>query len=341
MSLPALPALTKTYSVRANAPFQDNTSALNLARSMILSLKEHMKNTLAGGTVGGTRHANSVWTVKGSSDGTTAALDNVDRWSTISNLVFNASGSAHSWIVLENATLGYQVCIDCNQLAATNIGFAATEIATPFTGGSSTTRPTATNEFLMGSNSTGAAVNFLFISDVTTGNFNWTHYVTADDGQFFFLVSRTGLGLFPTFMALQKTSNPQPGDTRNIFLIGHSLASARGAPSYAGVVPVSTGCVGRNPNGSVNTLGGIQNAGTFGTTASPGAAGVDALSGNYPTYPCHVSSSGTQRCYRGQLPDLYMVGTAPNTGSVPSTAAQLRVVAGDFIVPFPTVTPIV
>lgn len=343
MPLPALPALTKTYSARGNVPFQDNTTALNLARSILFSLKEHMKNTLAGGTTSGSRHANSVWTVKYSCDGTTAGVagDGIDRWASIANVIFANNGVAHSWFVLENTTLGYQVCIDCNNAAATNVGFVAAEIATPFTGGTTLTRPTATNEFQMGSTSTGPTVNFTFITDVTTGNFNWTHYITADDGQFFFLVSRTGLGLFPTFMSMQKTTNPQTGDTRNVFLMGQSLLTSRGTPQYTVIGKSALGCVGRNQNGSTNTTGGIQNSGTFGATDWPGANGIDALSGNYPSYPCHVASLGTQDTYRGQLPDFYQIGQAPVGGSVPSTAAQERIIAGDFVVPFPGVNPTV
>mgnify|MGYP001566308965 FL=1 len=343
MPLPALPALTRTYSCRANVPFQANDTALNMSRSMMFSLVKHMLDTLAGGTTAGSRHANSVWTVRYSCNSVTAGVagDGIDRWTTIANLVFAANGAAHSWFVMENTTLGYQVCVDLNNAAGTNVGFVAAEIATPFTGGTTTTRPTATNEFLMGTTSTGGTANFIFITDVTTGNFNWTHYITANTGEFYFLSSRTGLGFFSTSMKMQKTTNPQTGDTRNVFLLGHSLVTGRGAPSYGALVQAAAGCVGRNVNGSVNTTGGIQNAGTFGATAWPGSNGIDAVSGNYPAYPCHVSSLGTQEAYRGQLPDLFVIGTAPTAGSVPSSAAQTSVIAGDFVVPFPTVNPTV
>lgn len=340
MALPTLPALSKTYSARGNAPLQDVSSSLNIGRSTLFSLKEHMKNTLATGVLAGSRNANSVWTVKGSSDGAGASgLDNVDRWAAITNLIWAANGTNHSWIVLENATLGYQVCIDCNSVTTTNVGLVATEIATPFTGGSATSRPTATNEWQWGSSSQGVTISATFLTDVTTGNFNWTNYITADDGSFFFICARTGLGLFPTFIALQKTAEAQVGDTRNVFWIGHSLNSARGAPSYSVVGTSAVGCTGKQVNGGVNTLGGIQNAGTFGATAIPGALGIDSISGNYPAFPCHIQTLSTTRAYRGKIPDLYMIGTAPLGGSVPSTASQERVVVGDFVVPFPTVNP--
>lgn len=343
MPLPALPALTKTYSCRANVPFQDNTTAVNMAKSLIFSLVKNMLNTLAGGTTAGSRHANSVWTVKYSCDSVTAGTpgDGVDRWATFANAVFANNGVAHSWFVLENTTLGYQVCVDLNNTAATNVGFVAAEIATPFSGGTTLTRPTATNEFLMGTTTISSTANFLFISDTTTGNFNWTHYITADTGEFFFLSSRTGLGMFSTYMSMQKTTNPQAGDTRNVFLLGHSILTGRGAPSYAALTQAATGCVGRQSNGGVNTLGGIQNAGTFGATVWPGSSGIDSLSGNYPAYPCHVATLSTTKTYRGQLPDLYQIAQAPSAGSVPSAAAQERIIAGDYVVPFPTVNPTV
>lgn len=342
--MPALPAVTKTYSARGNVPYVDVTTALNVARSAIWALKEHMKNTATGGATSGTRHANSVWAVRYSCDSVTAGVagDGVDRWAAITNLVWNNTGSAHSWFVLRNTTLGYEVCIDLNSASTNSIRIAVAEVATPFTGGTTTTGPTAANEFDMGSSSVGTGAAFQWQGDTATGNFNWTHYITAEDGQFYFVCSRTGLGYFSTFMAVQKTTAASPSDTRNVFALGASGNSGRGAPSTGTIVNASAGCVGRFPNGAQNTTGGIQAGGRFGGSDWPGTLGIDSVTGNYLAFPHHVGSlGGAQPSYRGVLPDQYSIATAPVGGAIPSAAAQERVVVGDIIMPYPGVNPII
>ena len=188
------PALTKTYSTRGNRPNAANSTALLVAQSTIFALIQHMKDTATGGTLSGTRHANSIWNCKGSSDGTSFNTSGTDLITAHTNLVW-AAGS-HSWWWGENVTCGYQVVIDLPSATSTSICLAFAPIRTPFTGGSLSARPTSTQEFLWGTGSTGAGTTVVFLSDVVTGNNNYTHYVTADDGQFWFLVSRSGGGIF-------------------------------------------------------------------------------------------------------------------------------------------------
>lgn len=290
--------------------------------------------------MGGARHANSIWTCLGSSDGSTAGIDAVNRWVAHTNCVFQTAGTAHSWILLQNVTLGLQCVLDCNPLAATSCGIAFAKIATPFTGGSTLNRPLSTGEFCCGTTTTGVNATFAFISDQITGNFNWTHYITTDDGRFLFLTSRTGLGVFSSFMGVLKTTGEPAGDTQNFFAFGHTLSIARGSPTYANII-TAAGCSHRNINGTTNTIGGVQSAGTFGGTLYPNGFGIDAATGNYNAFPCHVTSLGTQPAYRGLLLDIQVVGTATVGGAIPTAAAQLRIVAGDLIIPWPTVNPIV
>lgn len=336
-----LPSISKPYSTRGNVPFQANGSQLLLAQSLWFSLKEHMKNTLAGGTLAGTRHANSVWTMRYSCDGTTAgtAGDGVDRWLAHTNLIWANSGTAHSWCVLRNATLGIEVCIDCVTVSTTTLSLTATEVAQPFTGGSTTVRPDSVGyTFCCGNTSTTpASCQFTAMSDVSTGNQNWTHYTTADDGCFFFSSSRTGLTLFPTFVALQKTTGNHVTDTRNIFWIGHSVATTRGAPAATAVLDAATGCVGRCQNGTQFSTGGLRRV-TFGA-ASLSGVGVDEVSGDYLAFPLDVTSVSPQFVKRGILPDFFFTSGGAPGASVPSAAAQNWVIMGDFIVPMYSVNP--
>jgi len=344
-----LPALVKTYSCRANVPFQGNATAKELAQSMIWSLKENLTGTLTGGSTSGARHANSLWTVKSSTNGggVGALNDGIDRWTAHTSLVWAASASPHSWIILENATLGYQICIDCSSATTSVIGITVTEIGAPYIGGSfSGARPISTagggltpGEFAMGTTGTGVGATFTFISDVVVLNFNWTHFITEVDGSFHFLSSRTGFDIFTTWMSLKKTVNNTVTDTRNIFIGGESSNGGRGVPTTA-MLSTFTGQHGLRPNGShPGTSGGAQQAGNFANTSYPSNSGIDALSGNYLAFPVGVICVGTQVAYRGEIPDLYSVGLATVGASIPSVAAQERVIAGNFIIPFPGVAP--
>jgi len=338
----AIPALSKTYSSRANVPFASTASALDLAQSCVFNLIQHLLNTATGGTTSGTRDANSVWSVVDSSNGVTYSSSS-NLITARTNLVWASAGSNHSWIRLSNATLGYQLVIDCINSNA-NLSITACPIATPYTGGSLTNRPINTAAEIMWSQNSTGEVATSFISDTTTGGTNQTHFVTSTDGQFTFLTSRTGHGLFSINVSLLKTVNNAPGDTRNVFWLGHSIASSRGCPSFGFVASGASGCSGRNPNGvALMSSGGIDpvNPGSTGYYGS-GSGLTDALTGKYNIVPCSVWSAGaSQFAYRGTIPDWYQCPPVTIGTSIPSAAAQTRIVAGDFIIPFPGVVPTV
>lgn len=338
-----LPALTKTYSARGDKAFPDVSAALQVSRSAMFNTMQHLTDTATGGSTSGTRHANSVWTVKGSSDSVTANTSGTNLWAALANLVWAAAGVAHSWIWLENTTLGYQMVIDLVNATDTNANFVFTKVSTPFAGGSTTARPAnAAAEFIAGSTSTGSPT-VQFISDQSAGS-HYSHFVCADDGQFFLLFSRAGSGRFQTFLALQKSINAGAGDTHNVFAIFGTDNTARGVPSVSFNAGTQTGCVAREPDGTIPAGGGMLRM-HFGTQTDyngSGNAGTDAVTGKYSTFPCLVAScSSGQFSVRGTIPDMYHITTATVGSSIPSAAAQERIVAGDFVLPMPGVVPTV
>lgn len=333
----ALPALTRTWSARGNRPNAANSSALLIAQSTIFALKEHMKDAATGGTVGGTRHANSVWVTKGSSDGTSFNTSGTDLITAHTNLVWAAGN--HSWWWGENTASGYQCVIACYGAASAALGLVFAPISTPFTGGSLTARPTSTQEFQWGTTSTGATTVATFLSDVVTGGSNYTHYVTADDGQFWFLTSRAGLGYFTTCAGFQKALGST--DPRAAFALGTTLNSGRGAMGRSVLFDGSNGAVSRSPNGVATATGGLAIPALAGGSHYVAVGGVDANTGKYLAFPIDAYSAGAgQVAFRGRFPDFVAVGARTVGDSFPSTAAQERVVVGDVMLPFPTVVPI-
>lgn len=338
----AFPALTKTRSSRMNQPYAANAVQLDLAQSVLFSLIQNLLDTAAGGTLTGSRHANSVWTVRGSSDGVAnVSLVGVNHIAARTNLVWAASGANHSWIWLENATLGYQVVIECVNATNTNVCIAAARTATPFTGGSLTLRPTSTEEFLWNSTSTGP-VAISFLADTTVGATCYTHFITGDDGQFSFHATRAGTGVVYLTIALQKTTTSP--DVRNTFWLGNAVTSGRGSCGASAIAGGSSGCVGRTPNGAavVNTGGAAGHVGGGTLLTAGGTYTTDANTGKYNATPVAVwsANSGAVYAYRGMLPDIYTT-TAAVGEPITSGGIVTRTVIGDYVWPCPGVAPIV
>jgi len=169
----AIPALSRNYWTRANQPFAGNLTLLALAQSALFLLKTSLLNTALGGATSGARVAGSIWTVLGSSDGTTAGIDAVDRWAAHTNIVFANNGTAHSWWLGRCAALGYDILIDANSATPSSFRVAFTPSTTPFTGGSTLSGPTSLEEITAGALTVGAAVTVSLLGDTVTGNTNY------------------------------------------------------------------------------------------------------------------------------------------------------------------------
>lgn len=338
MAMIPLPNLIRPWTVRGNRPDASTASALLIAQSRVWGMKEHMKDTATGGSLSATRNAASVWVTKGSCDGTTVNTSGTDLITTHTGLIWAAG--AHTWWWGENTAAGYQCVIDTAGALSASLCIAFAPISTPFTGGSTTTRPTSTQEFLWGTGSTGAGTVATFLSDVVTGGSNYTHYVTADDGQFWFLVGRAGTGIFSTACAFLKTVDST--DTRAAFVIGSTLSSGRGAMSRAQIFDSNLGSSARSPNGTAIHTGGLTPLGYAGGSNYLGRGGVDANTGKYLSGPIDAwSNAASQDAYRGRFQDFAAVGIRP-VGDPFFTAGgvQERVVVGDVLVPYPSITPI-
>jgi len=136
----ALPTLTKTWQHNVNNAIAALGSALADNRRLLRSIK----NALVG-------FGTNPWTVRYSSSSAVAgtAGDGVDRWSADSDLVWAAAASAHSWIVLRQTGIAtnYEVCFSLEGASATGVAMlAVVSFSAGFTGGSTTARPTATDE---------------------------------------------------------------------------------------------------------------------------------------------------------------------------------------------------
>lgn len=137
-------ATEQTWYTDVDVAFSDSSTVANAARSYIWGFVKLLKGT-ASGTSGanGARPSGSLWTVAGSSDGSTAGMDGTDRWTTIANIVNANAGSAHSWIVLSppgGSGLPH-ILVSADSTTTTNYRISASYGA--YTGGSITADPTS------------------------------------------------------------------------------------------------------------------------------------------------------------------------------------------------------
>jgi hypothetical protein len=141
-----LPVLAKTWQFNINQTIGLGTILLNRA-ALLFAIKSSM-----------TGFASNPWTVAYSCDSSTAgtAGDGVDHWTTAANVVFGTSTAAHSWIVLKQTGIAsnFQVLISASPEAGSisSSSYVISIYISPsagFTGGSTTTRPTATDEVTM------------------------------------------------------------------------------------------------------------------------------------------------------------------------------------------------
>ena len=338
-----VPALTQAYSARVNVPAPDVSTALAIHRFNAWSLYMHLTNQHSTGTASAVaRHANSVWTVRQSCDGAVAgaAGDGVDRWTstfTPSKLVRAASGSAHSWMVLRNAAAALECCIALNSATDGAGAVVFARVSAPFSGGSTTARPTAPalEEFQAGSRSnptTSTTASYQHGFDHTTGAAHWSSMVFGEDGRFMHALHKTGAGVAHSVTALWRTTANQVADTRNWYAGNFGQSNSRGQPSYS--LMTGAAWATRLPDGSLPTAGGLKGV-AFGGSAYTAAYGQDFNGGNFYADPMEFRELAPQVWDRGFFPDLYLIGTAAIGRSYPSVAAQTHLVIGDVLAPFP------
>ena len=203
----SLPTLDKTWQFSVNTQILPTGSGETNRKNVLLEIK----SKLMGFTT-------LPWTVIGSSDGSTGALDATDRWVDNGDLVIATAGVAHSWIVLQDQN-GMQVCFDLSDTASAFRDMVI--VVSPggnFSGGSVTNRPTATDEDIMVNGTAwldgGAGADYGYK----------VHAMMSDDGK----VTRIFVGnrsLPCTYMFFEEAKNPLSAWTDPV-VYGHSQVSA-------------------------------------------------------------------------------------------------------------------
>ncbi len=240
-----------------------------------------------------------LWTMYSSCNSVTAgsAGDGVDylggatydatKW------VRAAAGVAHSWMVLKSpdAMGPFYVCIDWTGTSANTVKMVMSK--SPFsTGGTTTNRPTATNE------ATNADVNLCSASVITA---NKKRAALCTDGNFFTAMNVDGTARFDTFTCGATLAETRAGDAHNFWLINDHSVSTAGAPNTGQTITIW----GRSAIAGAITIPGLC---TLYSTASStavfatvtGLDATDSLLGNGPI----VIMTATPASIRGKFVDF-------------------------------------
>ncbi len=201
----ALPTIEKTWLMTKLNQTAVSATATTFNPTLLLAIK----NAMVG-------YASNPWTVRyssGKSNGGAmtagTAGDGVDRWTVFGDLgTFPTSGS-HGWMVLRNVD-GVEILIDClDTLGAGYCGHLTVKISLldHFTGGTTSTAPTATDSQTIKSDSAA----WFGGQSGTVANNRWHMWHSTDGTITRFIGFKSGVP--HTFFTVEKLKNPAAGHT--------------------------------------------------------------------------------------------------------------------------------
>lgn len=331
-------ALERTYYTDCDYAL-DNSSAVNNAKSTLWALKASLKKEILSANSA----AVTAWTCEGSSDAVTAGIDGVDRWGSsfdATKLVFPSGAGARSWIVLKNAALGIWMLVDYGSAAQAYHCYVYLATSA-FSGGSTTTSPTATNQI--------PAVDGTAFT-VSTASAQKAHRVFDSEGYFIFGTSVNGSGTMHSVIALQKVTEVRTGDAKPWVFI-HDLNSALSTQSLRGD---NTSTTTSNPQwrgGSTHSACYAVNGTTkmtpvpafwlgSGTTIWQGVTltAADAGDGKFDDFPLYMVGIAGSTSVKGRLYDWRMTGGPANGSIYPAAVPSMtHLCIGHCWIPFTAV----
>lgn len=317
----------KTWQMDMGRIFNSGSGVTN-AKNALWYMKAFLKGEIGGAVTG-------LWTCSGSSDASTAGMDGTDRWGSsfnASKLVPNDPGSAHSWIVLHApGSIGsaLYMLLDYNH----NANFHQMSLyfsRQPFTGGSTTARPTSSTEWSASAN-TWFQQNF---HDNSGTDWVVNGFLTTE-GSFHFLMNAVGGGDTYSSVLCHKLMEVR---TEDILPVVAYFNSGGGVYNRGTIAASSmTRLVLRCGNDSMTSLTASfvhwldSGNGIFFETI-----GVDNVSGGYDDLPIpiFVWTPVNAKSMRGRLADVKWAPQSLPNGSVePSLVAPVSMVVNDVWMP--------
>jgi hypothetical protein len=312
----------RTWQFDINRAPSDGSTNLLLSKSQLWYWKAFLVGDQGGAGIG-------LWTVLGSSDGATGALDATDRWGAVfdgSKIVRATAGVAHSWITLKSTdALGpYYLTIDWVGTADNKTDLVFSKVAP--TGGSVTNRPTATDEWTY--------VDQQF-NNGTSGSV-FLHGLMTVTGDVLLLHSLTGSSLFSFVLLFQRLSDTKSVDNYRAF--SHVDYDVAGIFSRAGLNNTAGLWKGRNFAGSAAVDPRVPHYTIGAATVVMDDMSIDATDAKYDDLPMYLYvPDASQKSLRGRLADLRWCPSSLTHGTVdPAVGSPEAMVVGEVWVPSDT-----
>ena len=387
-----LPTIEKTWQFNVNRNVGALSSNTQVNKQLLLDMKNMLIATSSLGTwtnaAGATITPTNPWTVRYSCNGTTAgtAGDGVDRWQSLSDMnpgqmtgVNSLTSAARSWIVLKNTTLdgggNFQVLFDW--LSDTNLGSTFwgdygscvmyVSRTAGFTGGTTTSRPTATDEVFLGSGFTATTLvntnfanygsycpifgDFGSIQSNQIGLFNGgytLHCLTANDGSSYRLIVSRGSAV-SFILAFEKLGNGNNLLWSTPIFIIHASAqmsdpTQNNSTSIGSGDALPTACKLPYMVTALAPGGGKYKsylaAQSLAGSTMPSKIGLNGLSNQYAIAQIDLMSLDTGFLGRqGYVTDMWM-GTAPPGSTMPPGGSNSYAQFGQIVVPWNTTNPL-
>lgn len=320
----ALPPIVKTWQHDVNQTIY-NADPETCTDELLLAIK----NSLIG-------FVTNAWTVWGSCDGAGGFGndDAVDRWTDASDLVHQAEGTAHSWMVLENSETGVQMCFNFTNWLPYSLEVVVSpggEFGAPGSGGTGadgtgTNRPTAGDEIQM---TTEFGRNGAY-----TYKLHVQHTTDAECTRFWFCSETDVYGMW----GFETPYDPITGWTDGVFWGSAGSAIAVGF-DYSRWNDNSSSCRTVIDDDVVNLY--MSSEGIASAMIGEYLTAADDDTGEWPLCPVGlVATEGAHRGRKGSLYDIWWGSTGVDSGSTfPDDATRLYAQFDHMIVPWDGTTP--
>ena len=266
------------------------------------------------------------WTVVASSDSTAPGTGLGDNWSASDKLIWNNPGSAHSWMVFQQAGIdaNFQVCLDC----ASNAAYYLTVGISPGgynNDGTNTNRPTAADEYVVMSAAAWGVPSASFNSKV--------HVMVSDDGECTRILVCTNNGT-TGLMFFDKPKNPVTGwatpwvsVAQGTINVGQEQATYNNFSDNAKVQG--------DPGGGLCSMY-LTSEGYLAASGGEYLVFPDDQTGEWPMFPAGlICTTVGNRGRKGAMFDLWWGSTFQSTGDTyPAAGTYLYAQFGDLILPW-------
>jgi hypothetical protein len=344
----ALPTLTKTWQISSNQLLNALGNAGQEGRQFWLAIKDVL-----------TGFGASPWVVAYSCDGATAGVagDGVDRWPTINEVITTTSDvGARSWVVLQNSGTGQELLIDM-RVSSTTSNRAPTVLTSwtdGFTGGTTTSRPTAPDQQDLSDNHSTSFTVGLGTPSSSTSRAYRLHVLHTTDGEFTVVLvcfdnNCTGTWFFGKPLDAvsgwadacvaginggNSDANTGEGSQSLTLVLGRDTGFER----FYGNFPTNSSAPWLLTSIAVGDL--TLNAQLYGVEDTPT---INEISAEWDVWTTSIRCrTAGDRGVHGRLPDIYLVSEVLNTGDTfPSGGTREWAVFGALVVPWDGTVPLV